>query len=327
MKRMKKRFIIGVDLGGTKIATGIIDINGKILSKNKEPTLIKNGPEGVISQMIRMVEENLKKIKISLKEVKGIGIGAAGPLDTKKGIIIEPPNLPGWKNVQLVKPFKEKFSLPVYLDNDANAACLGEWYFGAGKGTKNMVYLTVSTGIGGGVIIEGKLYHGANDNAGEIGHMTINPDGPLCGCGNRGCLEAHASGTSIARYAKEILKGYKGKTLILEFSENNIEKVTAEIVFKSAKAGDRLAEKIVNKTSEYLGIGVANVINIFNPEKVVLGGGVTKAGEMLFKIVRKVAKERAMSSLFKAVKIVPAKLKGDVGIIGAATLVLEGENK
>jgi glucokinase len=322
---MKRKFIIGVDLGGTKIATGIMDLNGNIITKNKEFTQQESGPKGVISQMIRMVEENIKNANISLKEIKGIGIGAAGPLNTKKGIIIEPPNLIGWRNVQLVKPFKEKFFIPVYLDNDANAAALGEFYFGAGKGTKNMVYLTISTGIGGGIIIEGKLYHGANDNAGEIGHMTIDPDGPLCRCGNRGCLEAHSSGTSIARYAKEILRSKKIKTSILEAVNNDIEKIDAEIVFKCAKEGDNLAKEIVNKICEFLGIGVANIINIFNPEKVVLGGGVTKAGNILFKIVRKVAKERAMPSLFKVVKIVPAKLKDNVGIIGAGALILERE--
>lgn len=315
-------YIIGVDLGGTKIATAVIDIKGKILSKKKEFTVVDFGPEAVIKQMLRMVNQVLDLAKIKLKQVKGIGIGAAGPLNTKKGIIIAPPNLPGWHNVQLIEPFKKEFNLPVFLDNDANAACLGEWYFGAGCGTKNMVYLTVSTGIGGGIIIDGKLYHGTNDNAGEIGHMTINPNGPLCNCGNYGCLEAHASGTAVARFAKDALKEKMKETLVLKLVDNDIEKVTAKIIFQAAKKRDKFSKGIIEMTSEFLGIGVANVINIFNPEKVVLGGGVTKAGSLLFKKVRETAYKRAMPAVSKVTKIVPAKLGDNVGIMGAATLVL-----
>jgi len=361
-----KSYVIGVDLGGTKIATAVMDREGKIKGKNIELTQILGGPEVVIGQMIRMTRLTLSKAKVGLSQIKGIGIGAAGPLNIKTGIIITPPNLPGWHNVQLIRPFQKEFKTPVFLDNDANAAALGEWKFGAGRGCKNMVYLTISTGIGGGIIIGGKLYRGTNYNAGEIGHMTIDPEGPLCGCGNRGCLEAHSSGTAIARWAREALskdrrrrtgivnsqqsivnspqrtkktmdyglwtkkkrQKIKGSgSLILELAKGDLKKVSAELVFQAAKKGDRKALEVVRKSAEFLGIGVANVINVFNPQRVVLGGGVTKAGSLLFKPVREVAYKRAMPALAKVVEIVPAKLGDDVGIIGAATLVLTEDRR
>lgn len=313
-----KRYIIGVDLGGTKIAVGIVTEDGKILKKKKEKTKIQEGPGGIVNQMLNLTEDVSRGY---LKDVKAIGIGAAGPLNTREGLLLCPPNLPNWENTQLISPFEKKFKVPTYLENDANAAALAELLFGAGKGCKNIVYLTISTGIGGGIIIDGKLYTGSNNNAGEVGHMAISKDGPLCGCGSYGCLEAFASGTAIARRSREYIIKEGVKTKILSVAKS-VDEITAEDVFLAAKEGDSTAKFLVEEALNYLGIGIANICNIFNPEKVILGGGVTKVGNILFEKVKRIVNSRCFKPIAENVEILPAKLGDDVGIIGAAAVVL-----
>lgn len=320
---MTEKFAVGVDLGGTKIDVGIIRHDGKVIKKKREQTLVQKGPHAVIQQMLRMTNEILQYCSLTGNNILGIGIGAAGPMDMKKGFLIQPPNLPGWERVQIVKPFAEKFKTKVILNNDANAAALAEWYFGAGKRCKNMVYLTVSTGIGGGIIINGKLYLGANDNAGELGHQTILPDGPECGCGNNGCLEALASGTSIARIGREAVRK-NPQSLLYHMANYMQDNITAKMVFQAAAQGDSTAQQVVEKCAAYLGIGIANIINAFNPQRVVLGGGVSRAGKTWLSLVREEAKRRAMKPLYEAVDIVLSELGDDVGVIGAATLIHTG---
>jgi glucokinase len=320
---MKKKYITGIDLGGTKIAAAVMNFKGRIISKTREFTDMSHGSESLAEQMKRTVRKILKDQGIRITELAGIGIGAAGPLNRKTGILVEPPNLKGYRDIPLVKPLVDEFSIPVFLENDANAAALAENMFGAGRSAQNMVYLTISTGIGGGIIIEGKLYHGCSDGAGEIGHMTIDPDGPLCGCGNNGCFEAMASGTAIARFAREKVKAAGKEELIVKKANGDYEKITAEIVFECARTGDSTAREIIKMTSEHLGTGIASVINIFNPEKIVLGGGVINAWDMIAETVRKTAEKRAMKSLYRNVEIVPAALGDDVVLIGAASVVMQ----
>jgi len=310
-----KKNILAIDLGGTKIAVGLVNFKGKVIKKNVESTEIKKGAQGVIKQILRMGDDLLAGFQ---EKVVAIGIGTAGPLDIKRGLIFFAPNLPGWHNVQIVKPLKNHFHLPVYFDNDANAAALGEFLFGAGKGTKNMIYLTISTGIGGGIIIDKKLYHGRG-NAGEIGHMIIDPNGPKCRCGNYGCLEAFSSGTAIAREAK---KNLKKASLIWKLAKGKKKNIDARLVFEAYKNGDKLAQKIILKSLVALGIGLVNITHIFNPDKVILGGGVMKDKKYILPFLRDFVRKKVMFGFEKDIKIEATKLKSDVGLIGAASLAI-----
>ncbi|MGB9856560.1 MAG: ROK family protein [Dictyoglomaceae bacterium] len=307
-----ERFL-ALDIGGTKIALGRFSEDGKLEEKIIFPTNVERGYKKIIEEII----ENLKKLKTH--DTIALGVGCGGPLDSEKGVILSPPNLPGWDNVPLKRDLEDALKIPVFLDNDANCACLGEYYFGAGKGVKNLVYITVSTGIGGGVIIDGKILHGQRDSAGEVGHQTILPDGPLCNCGNRGCLEALASGTAIAKRAEEaVLRGED--TILKEWSKR--EKISAKMVRSAYLQGDKIAEKIWKSALEYLGIGIGNVITIVSPERVVLGGGIMNAGEEVLETVKRVVKERVKLVPIDKVEIVLAQLGEDVGIYGALALAL-----
>jgi glucokinase len=256
-----------------------------------------------------------------MDEIIAAGVGCGGPLDPKTGMIMEPPNLPGWVDVPLVKILQDALGIPVYLDNDANAAALGEHRFGAGRGVENMVYLTISTGIGGGIIIGNKLYQGQNGNAGEIGHMSLAINGRPCNCGSRGCLEAYASGTNIAARAREAV-GAGEKSLLTELA-GSPDNISGETIMAAMQAGDSVATRIWDETMEILGAGIANVINIFNPQRVVLGGGITNFGDLLFGPIRRIALSRAMGPLAQVAEIVPAQLGGQVGVLGAAAVALE----
>lgn len=311
--KYSKKNAVGVDLGGTNIGVGLVDKNGKVLKNKIELTKKEFGPKGVISQMIKMAKDVFPKNGAVL----GIGIGSPGPLDLKRGLVISTPNLPGWKRVDILTPFKKEFKVPIFLNNDANAAALAEWKFGAGCGTKNMIYLTISTGIGGGIIINGKLYVGFG-NAGEIGHTIIDLKSKYrCGCGIYGSLEALASGTGIAKQFQQKLK--------IEGTPTPLNKITAKEVFSMAKKGDKKAKKIVNEALAALGTGLLNCIHIFDPEVIVLGGSLaTKNKGTVFPFVREFVRKRAMPVLKDNIKILPAKLGKDAGIVGAAVLVFEG---
>ncbi|NLS77254.1 MAG: ROK family protein [Chloroflexi bacterium] len=316
---------IGIDLGGTKISTALMDEHGAILARAGCETEAATGQDAVIARMVDTAKQVARDGgKADLRGIVAIGVGAPGPLDTKLGVLTAPPNLPGWLNVPLARIIEEQLGVPAYLENDANAAALAEFHYGAGVGCANMIYVTVSTGIGGGIILNGQLYGGTDGAAGEVGHTMILPDGPLCGCGNRGHLEALASGTAIARAARELIaKGVP--TLMVELAQGDTSAVTALTVEIAAKRGDLEAQRIIDRAMEYLGIGMANLANIFNPDMIVLGGGVTKMGEMLFAPVRRAVDRFAFPIIAKTVQIVPAKLGKDVGVIGAATVaVLHG---
>ena len=310
---MANNYVIGIDLGGTKISGAVADFDGNIVSQHTIPTKAEEGEEAVLQRIILVIEKVIEESKIAKDKIAAIGIGSPGPLDAKEGKIITTPNLP-FKNFNLVKPLKDKFNIPVYLDNDANAAAIGEYIFGAGKGTSNMVFVTVSTGIGGGAILNGKIYRGNTSNALEIGHMTLEKDGPRCNCGNYGCAEALASGTAIGRLAKEeIAKGVKT-------SLTTYENVTSYEVFKEAEKGDAVAKAVLDKALNYLGICIANIIVSFDPEMVIIGGGVSKGGDIVFKKVQEVVNKRCFKSMAESTKIVPAGLGTDAGLMGQLLL-------
>lgn len=315
---MDKKYVVGVDLGGTKICSALSDIEGNLLSKVTIPTNAHEGEKAVLERIIRSIEEAVSESGKSYDEVKAIGIGSPGPLDSKTGIILHTPNLP-FTNFKLVEALTNRFGIPTYLENDANAAAVGEYLFGAGKGTQNMVYVTVSTGIGGGAVLNGKLYKGATSNALEIGHITVQPEGPRCNCGNYGCAEALASGTAIGRQAREAIE--RG----LDTSLSQYEKVTSYEVFVEAKKGDKVASYILNRSLTYLGICVANTICCFDPEVVVIGGGVSKGGDIVFERVREVVKNRALRPMNNC-SIVPAGLGTDAGVVGAVAVAITESN-
>ncbi len=316
---MKK--VLAFDLGGTKFAFGVVAENGDILGSDKIETLAKQGPEQAIQRVNLAAQALLKKLNIKPEELIGIGIASPGPLDITKGCVDGSPNLPGWTGYSIVKGLSGFFNLPARIDNDANAAALGEYKFGAGKNKKNMVYITVSTGIGGGVIVDGRLMRGANGNAAELGHLTLNIDGPACPCGANGCLEMYASGTAIARRTREAIQaGAHSQILNLAGS---VEEITTHHILTALEKDDALAQKIWNETTEYLGRGLAVVINSFNPEVIVVGGGVTAAGDLLFKPVREKALRYAFPRLAAVCSIVPAGLGSNVGVVGAAACAFE----
>jgi glucokinase len=312
---LKDKCVIGIDLGGTKICGAIASFEGDIISKYTISTKAEEGEKAVLERIITVIEKVIEESKLDKDEIISIGIGSPGPLDAKEGKIITTPNLP-FKNFNIVKPIKDKFNIPVYLDNDANAAAIGEYVFGAGKGTDSMVFITVSTGIGGGAVLNGKVYRGNTCNALEIGHMTIEKNGPRCNCGNYGCAEALASGTAIARFAKEAVE--KGETTSL----SSFEKITAYEVFKEAEKGDSVAKSVLNKALNYLGICVSNIIASFDPEMVIIGGGVSKGGAIVFDKVKDVVQQRCFKVMWENTKIVPAALGTDAGVIGAVALAI-----
>lgn len=320
-KSLEKKYSIGVDLGGTNIVSAIVNYQGKIIHRLKVPTLAERGKEAAIKRIIETIHENIFQPTIVPADIIGIGIGAPGPLDIKKGIINFTPNLPGWRDVPLKKILEDEFNMKVVLENDANAAAWGERCFGAGQGVNNLVCFTLGTGIGGGIIIDGKIYHGNNYGAAEFGHMTVNKDGPRCNCGNYGCLEAYSSATGIKnRIKNRIKKGIKSE--FLNFDDDKLfESLRLKLIFEAARKGDRLTSDIVEEAISYLSIAIANIANILNPEMVVLVGGITNEGNKLLIPLRREVEKRAFYSNYKSLKIVISTLAGNAGVLGAAALL------
>jgi glucokinase len=313
---------LGIDLGGTKILTSVINPRGEMLSRDHSITPAAKGPEGVIQAILESAERALAGASIGMDGVSAVGVGAPGLADTEAGILYTSPNLPGWEDVPLRDILQERFKKKAHLINDGNAAALGEYYFGAAKGISHFIYVTISTGIGGGIVVDGKILKGSRGLAGEVGHMTIADEGPLCHCGNRGCWEALASGTALAKAAqKRIETG--AQTAILSFAEGRIDKVTAQTVQAAAEKGDPLANELILKTAYYFGVGLANLVNIFNPEMIVIGGGLSNMGDRLLKPAYQVAGERAFDRSFRMVRFVRAGLGRNSGVLGAAAFAFD----
>ncbi|HAJ32729.1 MAG TPA: hypothetical protein DCK79_05090 [Candidatus Atribacteria bacterium] len=320
-KSLEKKYSIGVDLGGTNIVSATVNYQGKIVNRLKVPTLAERGKEATIKRIIETIHKNIIQSSVAPDDIIGIGIGAPGPLNIKRGIINFAPNLPGWRDVPLRKILEDEFNMKVVLENDANAAAWGERCFGTGQGVNNLVCFTLGTGIGGGIIIDGKIYHGNNYGAAELGHMTVNNDGPQCNCGNYGCLEAYSSATGIKnRIRDRIKKGIKSRFLNLDNAES-VESISLKLIFESARKGDKLTKGVVEEAISYLGIAIANIANILNPEMIVLVGGITNEGDKLLIPLREEVKKRAFYSNYKSLKIVIGELGGNAGVLGAAALL------
>jgi len=318
---MTGRYVIGMDIGGTKLAVVVSDLQGHIVRKIKRPTEAHKGPDHVIGRLFDMTRELMRTAKVEADQVVGIGVSCGGPLDTRTGIVYSPPNLPGWDAIPLKSRIEEEFGIPAIIENDANAGALAEWMFGAGRGYSYVVYMTMGTGIGGGIVIDGKIYHGANDTAGEVGHQILIPDGPLCGCGKRGCLEALCSGPSIARRAREAVRK-NPDTLILKLAGGEIEDIRSEHVVEAARRDDPLAMKLIEETAFYMGWGIANMVNILNPEVVIIGTIAVAAGDLLLEPIRRNVRKMAMERAASIVRILPAQLGEYVGDLAAVALVI-----
>ena len=319
--------VVGIDIGGTKLATVVADSTGHILSKVRKPTLAEKGPEYALQLLFEMVRETVASADLVQESVSAIGVSCGGPLDTKTGVVYSPPNLPGWDALPLKAQLESEFHIPVTIENDANASALAEYRFGGGRGYDAVLYMTMSTGIGGGIVIDGQIYRGANDSAGEVGHQILLPDGPPCGCGKRGCLEALCSGPAIARRAqdaiqKQLTDRKAAATRLLNLANNRIENVKSEHVLQAARTGDILALQLVEETAYYMGWGIANLVNILNPDIVLLGTIAIAAGELLLDPIRKTVSEFAMPRTAEAVKIAPAQLGDALGDLAAIALVV-----
>jgi len=318
-------YVVGVDIGGTNLVVGAMPADGsRELGVHSLPTRALLGGEAVVQRICEMIEATIamviKETGATRADIAGVGIGSPGPLDRANGIVIITPNL-GWKDFPLRDMVSERVKLLATLDNDANCATLGEWWLGAAKGARNVVGFTLGTGIGGGLILDGRLYHGVSDVAGELGHTTIEANGRRCGCGNYGCLEAYASGPAIAMRAREALEGGDA-SLLPGLVGGDLSKLTAAMVYKAAAEGDQIASDVVKDTARFLGIGVANVLNVFNPDVVVLAGGVAQAGDSLFVPLRAEVRRRAFKPAVDACRIVPGALGGSAGMVGAVAAFL-----
>ena len=318
------RFALGIDIGGTNLVVGSVAENGSALhAVASEPTHAEAGQSDVLDRLIALAQRAIEQTRREVPgaEIMGVGVGAPGPLDTRSGIVLLTPNL-GWVNLPLRQIIHERLGLPASLDNDANCAVLGEWWMGAARGTRNAIGVTIGTGIGGGIIVEGKLFHGASDCAGEIGHTTIDIEGRRCKCGNYGCLEAYASGPNIALRAIEEIKA-GAVSRLAGYVGGDLRQITAQTVYQAAHDGDDLALEVVNDTAKFLGTGIANLLNIFNPEVVVVCGGVTLAGDHLFVPLRREVARRAFKPAVSVCRIVPGELAGTAGVYGAAKVFLD----
>ena len=318
MKEKPTLHYVGVDLGGTNMETALLGEDGHILNKAAVPTLAHEGHDAVIERMAQLIERVVEGAGIALDQVGGIGIGVPGMLDMEKGLTIFLPNLPGnWPRVPLAPRIQEAVGLPTFLLNDVRSITLGEKTYGAGREVDNLVCLAIGTGIGGGVVVGGRLLLGLDGTAGEVGHQIIDPHGPRCGCGNRGCLEALASGPAIASMGVRAVK--QGMTTrIGELCDYDLNTITPELIYEAAQEGDAVAKEIYEMAGFYIGIGVANLITILSPQMVVIGGGVAQAGELLLVPIRETARQRVHVTPFEKVEIVQAELGTDAGMMGAA---------
>ncbi len=312
-----KQLIVGVDVGGSKINAILADAGGNIQARNSKDTLAYEGPEAVIGRIIEAISQLTSGVDIA-----GIGIGVAGAHDADRGAVAFSPNMPGWHNIPLCDIIRREFGLPTFSQNDCTLAALGEHRFGAGVGVDNLVYVGLGTGIGGGVIADGQVYTGTSGAAGEIGHMIIDVNGSLCKCGSYGCWENFASGRAVAQEAVRRMEAGV-PTAIRRYAGGDINKVTAQTVFQAAQDGDYIAHELISSTAYYVGIGLVNLVNIFNPDLILIGGGLAKMGSLLLDPAIEVVRERAFEISAKAVRVELAQLGDDAGALGAVALVLQ----
>lgn len=305
--------LIGVDLGGTNLRTALLNPEGKILEKRKEASRASEGYKKVLQRLIETIKSQRDIGERKGGEVYAIGVGAPGVIDISRGIVVKSPNFPDWNNLPLKAELETALRIPVFIENDANAAALGEQWMGAGKDVGTMILITLGTGVGGGIVLDGKIWHGADGMAGELGHMTILPDGRQCGCGNTGCLEMYAS-------ARGVIQNYRDTRKVK--GQSTPDDITSEQIYQAAREGDESAVTALKETGRYLGIGIANLVNIFNPQKVVIGGGVKEAWDLFIGATRLEVRKRAFEVPAERTQIVASLLSDDAGIVGAAAIAL-----
>ena len=316
---LRPQSFVGVDLGGTKIAAAVVDVrSGAVTARESIPTEAQAGPDAVLARMGELVLSVGRAAGLAPEQIGAVGVGVPGPFDQATGQTIFLPNLAGmWRGVRVREQLRRTVDRPIWLINDARAFVLAEATFGAGHAANTVVGLTIGTGIGGGIAIGGRLHLGIDGTAGEVGHMTIDPHGQPCGCGNRGCLETFASGPSIATLGiRAALTGVP--TQIGELADHDLNKITPEIILQAAEAGDQVAREILGRAAAALGVGVANLVTVLSPDCVILGGSVARLGEWLFGPVRAAVRERCRAIPVEQLRIIPAALGGDAGSIGAA---------
>lgn len=315
----KAEYLVGVDLGGTKILTGVFSTSLKCVGRSKMSTKAERGPESVIERIAHCVQDAVDECDLNLKQIKGVGIGAPGSVDSENGKVMFAGNL-GWKDVALKKELEKQLELPVFLQNDCNGCTLGVHEVELEGKPRNMIGLFLGTGIGGGLILDGKMFSGFNRTAGEVGHMVLEVNGPKCSCGNRGCWEALASRSALFRQVQDAVKEGQ-KTVLTEMLGSDLKDLRSGDLRKAIRQGDKLVEHIVEEAAKYTGIAVANLMNVVNPEVVVLGGGLMDALEdEMMPVVIETAREHAFPGSDKGVKILPSKLGDDAGITGGAVL-------
>lgn len=313
---MGKPCFVGVDVGGTKVAAGLVNAEGEIASQIRVPMVSNDTAEAGLNAVLLAIDQIAPGGDAA---ISGIGICAPGPLDPETGIVLNPPNVPCWRDFPLAAAVRDVHRVPVKVDNDANAAALAETRWGAGRGYKNLFYATIGTGIGTGIILDGKIYHGRTGSAGEGGHVSIDYRGPICRCGKPGCIEIVASGTAIARRAREAIGSGRGSSMI-ELAGGNVPAITGEIVGKASDNGDPLAREILSETIEMLALWLSNMVDLFDPEIIVIGGGATAMLRRFFDQLRDRVPELAVNPRANEAPIVQARYGADAGIAGGAAL-------
>ncbi len=321
-----KEYLVGVDIGGTKCAVilGKTAANGvEIIDRISFPTETSLGPEQAINRLDDAIRSTIADNGLSVTDIEAIGISCGGPLDSRKGLILSPPNLPGWDNIPIVDRFQSSFDIPAYLQNDANACALAEWKWGAGQGCRNMIFLTFGTGLGAGLILNGKLYTGANDFAGEVGHVRLADDGPV-GYGKKGSFEGFCSGGGISRLARRMIVECWSRNETVAFcdDESKLELVTAATVSSAARAGDPIALRIMNEVARYLGRGLSMLIDILNPEMIVIGSIFARQQDLLWPAAKQIIDQEALPAAANACKVVPAELGEAIGDYASLSVAL-----
>ncbi|MGR3310573.1 MAG: ROK family protein [Candidatus Brocadiales bacterium] len=320
-KSQRGKLVLATDLGGTNLRTALVNDRGEILAHIRRPTKANIGKDKLIDKLITMLKATASKHNTPLKRINGICIGFAGPVDAELGVVLTSPHMNDWVNVPLKDIMEEEFKIPVIIENDANAAALGEHWMGAGKGAKSLVCITLGTGIGGGIVLNDKIWHGATGFGAEIGHTTIIRNGFKCKCGNRGCLEAYASATGMVRLMHKAL-ARKSAMQNDGVDEERFNKDGSKYINELAAKGNKNALWVIKEMTQILGIAIVNIAHTLNPEVIIIGGGVANMGSKLFEPLRKEVKKRAFEKAVEYLRIVPAKLGDNAGIIGAARSAL-----
>ena len=313
-----KRAAIGIDIGGTNIKLGLVGENGKVLLRHTFLTKSASSKKALLNKLTAHIQSLQAEARRRKLRLAGVGVGAPGPIDVERGFVYFFPNIPGWKNTPLKSILKKKLRLPIFVDNDANAMALGEFYFGAGRGAKSLIALTLGTGVGGGLVVDGKLFHGRSFSAVELGHMSVDPEGPRCGCGNHGCIETFVGNGYFVKEVQAALRS--GQKSILSRWIKEGRDLSPKLVQEAALSGDAYSKAQWKKTGERLGTFLAGLVNLLNPERIVIGGGIALGGDLVLAPIRVAIKKKAFPIASRFVKVVPAVLGTDAGLVGAAAL-------